>query len=203
MSQPAAFKFCSKYMAKKKTVKNDKTKEPEERNRLAYQNEDDRAYGLAGMAIALAAVDSLGSVAELDMDAEGPMVSFSHAFYFSTSPSISPKVVWLRSVENFKMTSMMVMANVMSRYYVRLSQALPPDVLGYVRDAMTEEGEISCSLEADEVGQIFNLTMRNCHRIFSNPLLTPRITEFAGTLGRLRRMSALEVADELHRLQLI
>ncbi len=184
--------------SKKKAIK----EEPAPNAKLQYENEDDRAYGLAGMAIALAAMDALNWVADMDLDADGPMVSFSHAFYFSNSPSVSPKAVWHRTVQNFKVTSMMVMANVMSRYYVRLSQPLPPEVLGYVRDTMTEEGAESCSLEADEVGQLFNLTMRDCHRIFSNPRLTPRVTEFAGTLGRLRHMSALEVADELHRLQL-
>lgn len=189
-------------MSSKNTKKNIKNEEPDRNARLQYESEDDRAYGLAGMGIALAAMDALNWVAELNLDADGPMVSFSHAFYFSNSPSVSPKAVWHRSVQNFKVTSMMVMANVMSRYYVRLSQQVPPEVLGYVRDTMTEEGAESCSLEADEVGQLFNITMRDCHRIFSNPRLTPRVTEFAGTLGRLRRMSALEVADELHRLQL-
>ncbi len=194
--------MAQKKTVKKNTAKENKMNEPQTNNRLRYENEDDRAYGLAGMAIALAASDALGSVAEIDLDADGPMVSFSHAFYFSTSPSVSPKVVWMNSVRNFKMTSMMVMANVMSRYYVRLSQALPPEILGDVREAMNEEGAISCSLEEDEVDRIFNLTMRDCHRIFSNPILSPRVTEFAGTLGRMRRMSALDVADELHRLQL-
>lgn len=181
-----------------------KTKNKKEPDvRLQYQNEDDRAYGLAGMAIALAAMDALDCVADLNLDSAGPMVEFSHAFYFSNSPSVSPKAVWRRSVQNFKITSTMVMANVMSRYYVRRSQSLPPEVLAYVRDAMTEEGAYSCSLEADEVSSLFNIAMRDCHRIFSNPRLSPRVTEFAGTLGRLRHMSALEVADELHRLQLI
>lgn len=192
------YKHAEKVSAKK----TENRKVSAEESKLAYQNDDDRAYGLAGMAIALGALDALGLVAEVNLDSQGPMVEFSHAFYFSTSPSVSPKTVWQRSVENFKITSMMVMANVMSRYYVRLSQALPPEVLGYVRETMTEEGAESCSLEEDEVTRLFNLVMRDCHRIFSNPRLTPRVTEFAGTLGRMRHLSALEVADELHRLQL-
>ena len=193
------------YKTKSKKMAPDVSESPElseNENKLKYQNEDDRAYGLAGMAIALGAMDALGLVAEVDLDARGPMVEFSHAFYFSASPSVSPKAVWRRTVENFKITSMMVMANVMSRYYVRMSQPLPPEILAYVRDTMTQEGAETCSLEADEVTGLFNLAMRDCHRIFSNPRLSPRVTEFAGTLGRLRHMSALEVADELHRLQL-
>lgn len=170
---------------------------------LHYTGEDDRAYGLAGMAIAAAAIGALDRVAEVNLDAEGPMVEFSHEFYFTSSPSISPKVVWQRTVENFKITSMMVMANVMSRYYIRLSQPLSPDILSLLQDAMTEEGSLSCSLEADEVNHFFSSAMRDCHRIFSNPRLSPRVTEFAGTLGRRRHMTALEVADELRRLQLI
>ncbi len=41
---------------------------------LKYQNEDDKAYGLAGMAIALAALDALDRVAGVSLDAHGPKV---------------------------------------------------------------------------------------------------------------------------------
>ena len=53
---------------------------------LKYQNEDDKAYGLAGMAIALAALDALDRVAGVSLDSDGPMVTFSNEFYFSALP---------------------------------------------------------------------------------------------------------------------
>ena len=44
---------------------------------LTYLNEDDRAYGLAGMAISLAAFDAIDRVASVSLDSEGPMVNFT------------------------------------------------------------------------------------------------------------------------------
>ena len=61
---------------------------------LAYLNEDDRAYGLAGMMISLASLNAIDRVAEICLDSDGPMVEFSHEFYFQGSPSISPKATW-------------------------------------------------------------------------------------------------------------
>ena len=47
---------------------------------LKYQNEDDKAYGLAGMAIALAALDALDRVAGVSLDSDGPMGSISNEY---------------------------------------------------------------------------------------------------------------------------
>ena len=96
---------------------------------LAYQNEDDRAYGLAGMAISLAALNAIDRVAEVSLDAEGPMVSFSHAYYFAGSPSISPKATWDNLIQNFHITTAMVMANVLSRSLVRMKREAPRQIL--------------------------------------------------------------------------
>jgi hypothetical protein len=59
---------------------------------LQYKDEEDRAYGLAGMAISLAALDAIDNVTSVSIDTEGPMVTFSEEFYFSGSPTVSPKV---------------------------------------------------------------------------------------------------------------
>ncbi len=85
---------------------------------LKYQNEDDKAYGLAGMAIALAALDALDRVAGVSLDSDGPMVTFSNEFYFSGSPSVSPKSTWNALLHNYYITSAMVVSSVMSRSLV-------------------------------------------------------------------------------------
>ena len=96
---------------------------------LTYLNEDDKAYGLAGMAISLAALDAIDRVAGVSLDSDGPMVTFSHQYYFSGSPSISPKTTWDNLLRNFYITSAMVISNVMSRSMVRLGQDVPLQVL--------------------------------------------------------------------------
>lgn len=171
---------------------------------LTYLNEDDRAYGLAGMAISLAALDALDRVSSIWLDAEGPMVDFSNEFYFAASPAISPKAAWETLVRNYYVTSTMVISNVMARSLVRQGRReVPADILGRVRDEILAEGADSCSLETDEADAVYTRSLRTAGRIFGNPRLHPAIEQFARVISRRRRLSGMEVADELRLLQLI
>lgn len=170
---------------------------------LAYLNEDDRAYGLAGMSVSLAALEALDRVAGVSLDAEGPMVSFSHEFYFSGSPSVSPKATWNTLVENFYVTASMVVSNLMARSLVRMKQNVPDQLLEEVRRAVIEEGADSCSLEEDEAEALFRKSITGMRRIFGNPRVHPAIDQLARIISRRRNLSAHEIHDELRMLQLI
>ncbi|MDE6510815.1 MAG: hypothetical protein K2L00_01790 [Muribaculaceae bacterium] len=176
----------------------------EETLRLEYSNEDDRAYGLAGMAISLAALDAFDRIAEVSLDGDDDtMVEFSHEYYFSGSPSISPKSTWDNLVQNFHITASMVISNVMSRSMVRMHRDVPVDVLGALHDEILREGRDSCGLEDDEIDALFNRTLTYSRRIFANPRLHPAIDEFAHIISRRRTLSGNEIRDELRLLQII
>lgn len=166
-------------------------------------NEDDRAYGLAGMAISLAALDAIDRVAAVSLDSDGPMVSFANEFYFSGSPSVSPKSTWNNLVHNFYITSAMVVSNLMARSLVRLGEEVPADLLEEIHGEMRLEGLDSCSLEDDEVDRLYQRTTTGMRRIFGNTRLHPAIDQFARTLSRRRRLSGTEIYDELRALRLI
>lgn len=170
---------------------------------LTYSNEDDRAYGLAGMAISLAALDAIDRIAEISLDGDGTMVEFSSEYYFPGSPAISPKSTWDNLVRNFHLTSAMVISNVMSRSMVRMHRDIPVDILGAVHDEISREGKESCGLEDDEIDALFNKTLSYSRRIFANPRLHPAIDEFARVISRRRTLSGNEIREELHLLQLI
>lgn len=170
---------------------------------LKYINEDDRAYGLAGMAISLAALDAIDRIADISLDSDGPMVSFSHEYYFTGSPSISPKSTWNNLVNNFYITSTMVVSNVLARSLVRMGEEVPEKLLETIKKEMEAEGLDSCSLEADEVDRIFNRSMSGMRRIFANRRLYPAIQQFATTLSRRRTLTGNEIFDELRALRLI
>lgn len=170
---------------------------------LAYTNEDDKAYGLAGMAISLAALDAIDRVASVTLDTNGPMVTFSHQYYFSGSPSISPKSTWDNLLHNFYITSAMVLSNVMARSMVRLREDVPAELLKEIHDEMVEEGRDTCSLEEDEVDTLYDKTRTYMGRIFRNPRLHPAINDFAHLLARRRSLSGSEILDELRALSLV
>lgn len=170
---------------------------------LTYLNEDDRAYGLAGMAISLAALDAIDRVISVSLDAEGPMVKFAGGYFFSSSPSVSPKAVWSNMVHNFYITSAMVVSNVMARSMVRRETDVPAEVLDRIHAEMLADGADICSLEPDEVDSLYRKTTGGMRRIFANPRLQQPIAEFARTLSRRRTLSGSEIYDELHALRLI
>lgn len=170
---------------------------------LTYLNEDDRAYGLAGMAISLAALDAIDRVSSVSLDSTGPMVTFSHDFYFSGSPSISPKTTWTTLLHNFYITSAMVVSNVMARSMVRLGEEVPEEILRKIREEIGEEGKETCSLEEDEIESLYRKTTTYMRRIFGNQRLQPAISDFARTLSRKRRMTGTEIEDELRFLHII
>ena len=170
---------------------------------LAYLNEDDRAYGLAGMVISLASLHAIDRVAEVSLDTDGPMVEFSHRYYFPGSPSISPKASWDNLVQNFHLTTSMVVANVLARSVVRLKEEAPSDVMDKIYDEVEREGRDTCSLEDDEIENLYNNALQRARLLFHNPRLHPAIDEFARVISRKRHLSGMEIADELHLLQLI
>lgn len=184
-------------------MKDNKKKQKEDTLSLQYSNEDDRAYGLAGMAISLAALNAFDRIAEVSLDGDDTMVEFSNEYYFSGSPSISPKSTWDNLVQNFHITASMVISNVMSRSMVRMHRDVPVEVLGTLHEEILREGRDSCGLEDDEIDALFNRTLNYSRRIFANPRLHPAIDEFARIISRRRTLSGNEIRDELRMLQII
>lgn len=169
---------------------------------LAYANEDDRAYGLAGMAISMASLDALDRITEIYLDAEGPMVNFSREYYYSFSPAASPKAVWTNLLTNFQLTTSLVLGNIMARSLVRLGLEADDDVFAEIRSLVRSEGEDVCSLDEEEADEIFDKMMRHTRRLFHNPRLHPAVKQLAGVIARRRRLSVLDLAEELELLRL-
>lgn len=170
---------------------------------LTYLNEDDRAYGLAGMVISLASLNAIDRVAEVSIDADGPMVEFSHEYYFPGSPVVSPKATWDNLVRNFHITTSMVVSNILARSIVRMKEEAPKEIMDEIYSEVEREGRDTCSLEEDEIENLYNNALMRARRIFRNPRLHPAIDEFARVISRRRSLSGMEILDELHLLQLI
>ena len=172
-------------------------------NSLEYRNEDDRAYGLAGMLYSLGALDGLDSVAEVSLDADGPMVTFSHSYYFNGSPSVSPKATWENLVRNYHITSVMVVSNVMARSLVRDREHPPKDLLDQLFETISLEGRDECSLEEDEIRNFYDRVLNYGMRLFSNPRIHTALRDLTSLLARQRCLSGREVREQLEYLQLI
>lgn len=167
---------------------------------LAYRNEDDRAYGLAGMIITLSAFDALELVHSVSLDSEGPMVRFSEEYYHLLSPTLSPKSVWEAMRRNFYITSAMVVGNVMARGVVRDGGDVPAELLESIQRTMEQEGAESLDLEADEVVTLYRHLLRRNAQLFHNPRLHPKVRNLSRRLALLRELSAGDIEAELEHL---
>lgn len=169
---------------------------------LRYSGEDDKAFGLAGMAISLASLDALDRIEEIFLDSEGPMVRFSHLYFHTLSPSLSPKAVWNNMVRNLHLTASLVVSNVMARTMVRLGEMANREVFNELRELVREEGRDACELDIEEADAMFDRVVRQSHQLFHNPRLHPAVKELAGVISRKRRLTMMELADELEMLRL-
>ena len=170
---------------------------------LIYRNEDDKAYGLAGMMYTLGCVDALDTVAEVDIDSDGPMVTFSHEYYFTGSPSLYAKAAWDNLVRNFHITSLMALANVFSRSLVRDRVSPAHEILDPVLDAIRCEGIESCPLEEDEVKKLSDNAMQYVWRLFSNPRVHPMIQDLSRTISSRRHLSGRELLEVMEYLRIV
>lgn len=169
---------------------------------LRYSNEDDRAYGLAGMAISMASLDALDRITEIFLDADGPMVSFSQDYYYSSSPAISPKAVWNNLMSDLQLTTSLVLGNIMARSLVRLGTEAEAGVFDEIRTLVREEGMEVCTLDQEEADAVFDKMMRHSRRLFYNPRLHPAVKQLAGVISRRRRLSVIDLAEELELLRI-
>ncbi|MBD5201071.1 MAG: hypothetical protein HDS70_00540 [Bacteroidales bacterium] len=180
-----------------------KDKKNNSADHLAYLNEDDRAYGLAGMAVSVAALDAFDSIVEFSLDAENQMVSFAGEYYFTGAQTISPKATWNNLLNNFYLTSTMVISNLMARSLVREKKNVPESGLKAIHHEMLIEGEEACGLESDEVDEIYDRAFKRMNRIFSNPRIHPAIDDLARVFARRRTLSGREIFEELRILQIL
>ena len=169
---------------------------------LKYTNEDDRAFGLAGMAISMASLDALDRITEIFLDADGPMVSFSQDYYYSFSPAVSPKAVWSNLISNLQLTTSLVVGNIMARSLIRLGTEADGSVFDDIRTLVREEGRDVCDLDPEEADAVFDKVLRHSRRLFYNPRLQPAVRQLAGVISRRRRLSVIDLAEELELLRI-
>jgi len=178
-------------------------KNKSKKNILGYRNEDDRCYGLAGMAISLASLNALDSVASVSIDYAGPMVRFTGEYYYGGSPSVSPKAAWHHLIENYRLTSSLAVGNILARCLIRDGGTDPTDMLEDLLITMRAEGAEICQLEDDELDNLITNILSRSQRIFGNPRLMPALNDLAGIIRTQRELSGRSLAEEMHMLRLI
>lgn len=171
---------------------------------LGYKDENDKLYGVTGMAVSLVVMDGDEFLDCVDVDAEPHnMVSLTDDYYFAGNPEVSARVVWNTLLKHFNLAASMAIANVVCRSLMISRTEPSEEQRTCLRNLVVEDGLESCSLERDEAENLFAKRYSYFTRVFSHPAVRQVADDFAHTLGEHRRMSRLEVLEALRALAML
>ena len=175
------------------------------KKQLSYKSEEDKCYGITGMAIALVVFDGEDYLTSINLDADtsDEMMEFTDEFYFSGNPELSAKNVWNHILKNFNLAMALSVGNVLCRKLVFESKPLERDCAKSLLNLMNEVGRESCSLESDETQHLFEKNLNYLNRIFSHHGVQSVAHDFAEALKNRRSMTRFEVVEQLRALSML
>lgn len=171
-------------------------------NKLKYTDETDKSLGVAGMAISLVACDGEEYLASVSLEDNEEALQMAEEFFFGGNPRFSAKIAWNEILKQFQITSGMMLSNVMCRN-LSAGRAIDRDMIETIHQLILSDGQEFCSLERDEVENLYNREYQYYYRMFSHPSVATIARDFASTLRLQRRMTAGEVIENLRRLSAI
>ena len=166
---------------------------------LKYSDEADRSLGIAGMAIALMACEGEDYIAKVSLEDGDETIEFSQEAFFVSNPRFSAKIAWNQMMREYHIFTGMLLGNVICRQ-VLTNKNVKEELVEMLHDLIAEHGMHNCSLDEDEVNELFNKDLRYFRRLFSHPAVSDVARDFALNLRVHRRMTAGEVFENLSRL---
>jgi hypothetical protein len=171
------------------------------KQRFKYKDEQDKSYGICGMAISLVVWDEEDLLVSVSMDSEPKeSIILQEESLSSGNQHFSAKLAWNQSVKELTVTTAMILANVMCRNYMQAHTGISRDAMNDIKKFVRDEGHAQCSLERDECDNIFEKCYSYFDRIFAHQGVQAVVSDFASSLIANRTMSANEVIEKLQRL---
>lgn len=168
---------------------------------MKYRDEKDKCYGIVGMAIGLNIWDAEDLYTGIELDAKGfDCINFTYDYYFSGSPSISPKNSLQHQLKIFKIMMGITLSNVMCRSIVGNRSKMENSDKNKLLDIFSEQGNEDFALTTNECTAIFNKTYNYLFNLYTHSQVQNMVDDFAKVLHEKRRMTAYEVADALDLL---
>lgn len=170
---------------------------------LSYNDETDKAYGLAGSTITLVAADGEHYLAALNLDADpAEAITLVSGFGIKTNPRMSAKEIWTQAVKELRVFALMAIGNVVCRTSQRAHRFLNAEEEALLRSVITEEAATHCELDSDEAAELFDTNLMFVERLFNHASISPVVNSFASTLTSRRRLSGAEAVEILASLGL-
>lgn len=172
---------------------------------LKYIDEEDKIYGLTGMAIAIVVWDEAEAIDSINVDGSvEDSLLFASDYVYGAPTGVSVKKVWEHNFLHYRLCLRLLLANVVCRHYMlQGNKPMKPAMEKLMRDILREEGVRQCALEADEIESVFTKNYDTVHRVFRHSGVQQIARDFAATLRESRYMSVADIIDNLSRLRMI
>ena len=170
---------------------------------MKYRSEEDKCYGVAGMAIGLSVFDAEELLSEVNIDADGmDCVQFVPDFYYTGSPRVPASKSWHHIYAHYQVSMGLAIANALCRKMVLDHGVLDRKHRDELLDAAVADGLALCQLDRDEVEPMFDKSYSYLMRVFSNRDIQRVIYDFAAQLRQRRSLTRTEVVELLQELDL-
>lgn len=172
--------------------------------KIKYIDENDKCYGITGMAIGMVIWDAENVLAAVSLDAPADeTVEFTPEFYYNGNPGLSAKVSWNHILQHYQVTMGMLLGNVLCRSHVLHHAAIDNDTKKELLELFDNEGREACSLESDEIERMFTKSYNYLYKVFNHAGVQDIAHDFARELKTRRRMTRGEVIEQLHALSML
>lgn len=169
---------------------------------MRYRDEDDKCYGIAGMAIGLAIFEAQDMFTGVTLDGDGlDCIIFVPQYYVSGNPAIPAVSAWQDVYQRYQVTMGLTIADTLCRKMLHDKGVVDKKLRKALLDAACEEGMASCQLENDEVENIFDKSFQYLLQAFKNSQVRNVIEELVAKLKERRSMSSCDIMDVLRALQ--
>lgn len=168
---------------------------------MKYSDEDDKCYGVTGMAIGISIWNGEDMLYKIDIDDEdNGYILFTPDYYFRGNPAISPVESWHHTLKHYQMTVGMLIANLMCRSLKKGGMDFGK-AKKTLFDMVAEEGRSACQLEDDEIRRMFQDTFSYLEQVFHNRSVRAIAHEFAKRLKESRSLSNYEIKELLGMIE--
>lgn len=169
---------------------------------MKYQSEEDKCYGVAGMAIGLSIWNGEDMVYEIDIDNETDgYITFTPEYYYQGNASLATVNTWNTTLKHYQMTVGMLIANLFCRHILAKKTLRYVAVKNAIFDIVCEEGKRTCQLEDDEINKLFQETFSYLEEVFDNSSVQAIIHSMAKRLLADRRLGNSEIKQLLGMLE--
>lgn len=169
---------------------------------MKYQSEEDKCYGVAGMAIGLSIWNGEDMIYEIDIDNETEgYITFTPEYYYQGNASLATVNTWNTTLKHYQMTVGMLIANLFCRHIRAKKNLRYVAAKNAIFDIVCEVGKRTCQLEDDEINKLFQETFSYLEEVFDNSSVQAIIHSMAKRLLADRRLGNSEIKQLLGMLE--